>query len=386
MGLWDKIKGEFIDIVEWTDDSRETMVHRFERYGNEIKYGAQLVVREGQAAVFIREGQLADVFAPGMYTLETKNLPILSTLAGWKYGFHSPFKCEVYFVNIRRFTDLRWGTKNPIMLRDPEFGPIRLRAFGSYCIRVTDPAAFIREIVGTDGTFTQQEITNQLRNMIVTRFSDLLGESKIPVLDLAGNYDELSEFAAEKLTEEFASYGLAVTKLLVENISLPPAVEEALDKRSSMGVIGNLGAYTQFQAANAMEAAAENPGGMAAGGIGMGMGFAVANQMGQQFAQQQNTQQNAQQAAPAAAAPPPIPGGNVQFYAAIDGQQVGPLDLNALRQQAAAGKVTPQTLVWKQGMANWTPAGQVMEINSVFGAAPPPIPGQGQTPSTPPQE
>ncbi|MFP4139656.1 MAG: SPFH domain-containing protein [Planctomycetota bacterium] len=386
MGLWDKIKGEFIDIVEWTDDSRETMVHRFERYGNEIKYGAQLVVREGQAAVFIREGQLADVFAPGMYTLETKNLPILSTLAGWKYGFHSPFKCEVYFVNIRRFTDLRWGTKNPIMLRDPEFGPIRLRAFGSYCIRVTDPAAFIREIVGTDGTFTQQEITNQLRNMIVTRFSDLLGESKIPVLDLAGNYDELSEFAAEKLTEEFASYGLAVTKLLVENISLPPAVEEALDKRSSMGVIGNLGAYTQFQAANAMEAAAENPGGMAAGGIGMGMGFAVANQMGQQFAQQQNTQQNAQQAAPAAAAPPPIPGGNVQFYAAIDGQQVGPLDLNALRQQAAAGKVTPQTLVWKQGMANWTPAGQVMELNSVFGAAPPPIPGQGQTPSTPPQE
>jgi membrane protease subunit (stomatin/prohibitin family) len=390
MGLWDKIKGEFIDIVEWTDDSRETMAHRFERYGNEIKYGAQLVVREGQAAVFIKEGQIADVFAPGMYTLETKNLPILSTLAGWKYGFHSPFKCEVYFVNTRRFTDLRWGTKNPIMLRDPEFGPIRLRAFGSYCIRVTDPAAFIREIVGTDGTFTQQEITNQLRNMIVTRFSDLLGESKIPVLDLAGNYDELSEFAAGKLTEEFASYGLAVTKLLVENISLPPAVEEALDKRSSMGVIGNLGAYTQFQAANAMEAAAENPGGMAAGGIGMGMGFAVANQMGQQFTQQQNAQRTAQQgggaAAPAAAAPPPLPGGNVQFYAAIDGQQVGPLDLNALRQQSAAGKVTPQTLVWKQGMANWTPAGQVMELNSVFGAAPPPIPGQPQTPPAGPQE
>ncbi len=385
MGLWDKIKGEFIDIVEWTDDSRNTMVHRFERYGNEIKYGAQLVVREGQAAVFIKEGQLADVFAPGMYTLETKNLPILSTLAGWKYGFHSPFKCEVYFVNIRRFTDLRWGTKNPIMLRDAEFGPIRLRAFGSYCIRVTDPGAFIREIVGTDGTFTQQEITNQLRNMIVTRFSDLLGESKIPVLDLASNYDELSDFAAEKLTEEFSAYGLAVTKLLVENISLPPAVEEALDKRSSMGVIGNLGAYTQFQAANAMEAAAENPGGMAAGGIGMGMGFAVANQMGQQFTQQQNQQRMAQQAPAAAAAPPPLPGGNVQFYAAIDGQQVGPLDLNAMRQQAAGGRVTPQTLVWKQGMANWTPAGQVMELNSVFGAAPPPIPGQGQTPPQPPQ-
>lgn len=372
MGLWDAIKGEFVDIVEWTEDSRDTMVHRFERYDNEIKYGAQLVVREGQAAVFIKEGQLADVFAPGMYTLETRNLPILSTLAGWKYGFDSPFKCEVYFVNTRQFTDLKWGTKNPIMLRDPEFGPVRLRAFGTYCTRVTDPAAFIREIVGTDGQFTKQEIVNQLRNMIITRFSDLLGESKIPILDLAANYDELSEFASAKLTEEFQQYGLAVTKLLVENISLPPAVEEALDKRSSMGVVGNLNAYTQFQAANAMEAAAENPGGMAAGGIGMGMGFAVANQMGQQFAQQQQQQQPA--GGPAPAAPPPLPQASVQYYAAVDGQQVGPMGMQQLRQQAAAGKVTPQTLVWKQGMSGWTPAGQVMELNNLFGAAPPPIP------------
>ncbi len=371
MGLWNAIKGEFVDIVEWTEQSRDTMVHRFERYDNEIKYGAQLVVREGQAAVFIKEGQLADVFAPGMYTLETRNLPILSTLAGWKYGFDSPFKCEVYFVNTRQFTDLRWGTKNPIMLRDPEFGPVRLRAFGTYCTRVTDPAAFIREIVGTDGQFTKQEIVNQLRNMIITRFSDLLGESKIPILDLAGNYDELSEFASAKLTEEFQQYGLAVAKLLVENISLPPAVEEALDKRSSMGVVGNLNAYTQFQTANAMEAAAQNPGGMAAGGIGMGMGFAVANQMGHQLAQQQH--QPAQ--GPAPAAPPPLPQANVQYYAAIDGQQVGPMGAQQLAQQASAGKVTPQTLVWKQGMSGWTPAGQVMELNNIFGATPPPIPG-----------
>jgi membrane protease subunit (stomatin/prohibitin family) len=378
MGFWDKVKGEFVDIIEWTDDSNDTMVYRFERYGNEIKYGAQLTVREAQAAVFINEGQLADVFLPGRYVLNTKNLPILATLQGWRYGLESPFKAEVYFVNTRRFTDLKWGTKNPIMLRDAEFGPVRLRAFGTYVIRVKDPAAFIREIVGTDGHFTSQEITNQLRNMIVTRFSDLVAESKIPVLDLASNYDELSEFAQKRLTSEFETYGLDVTKLLVENISLPPAVEEAMDKRSSMGVIGNLQAYTQFQTANAMEDAAQNPGGMAAGGMGMGMGFAMANQMAGSMAGAQQAQQMQQQPMQGGGmAPPPLPAGPT-YFAAINGQQAGPFDVNNLRQQAAGGQVTPQTLVWKQGMANWAPAGQVPELNSLFGQTPPPIPQQGE--------
>jgi membrane protease subunit (stomatin/prohibitin family) len=368
MGLWDKIRGELIDIIEWTDDSSDTMVYRFERYGNEIKYGAQLVCRESQAAVFVDRGKIADVFVPGMYRLETKNLPILSTLLGWKYGFESPFKAEVYFVSTRQFTDLKWGTKNPIMLRDAEFGPVRLRAFGTYAIRVKDPAKFIREIVGTDAHFTTQEITSQLRNLIVTRFTDLLGESKIPVLDLASNYDELSDFVTKKIGPEFGAYGLDVTKMLVENISLPPAVEEALDKRTSMGVIGNLRAYTQLQAADAMEDAAKNPaGGMAAGGMGMGMGFAMANQMGQAFGQQQG------QAGGGPAAPPPVPQ-PVQYFLAVDGQQVGPFDMNALRQQATGQQLTPQTLVWKQGMAQWTPAGQVPELNTLFGQAPPPIP------------
>ena len=378
MGLWDKLRGELIDIIEWLDPSNDTMVHRFERYNNEIKYGAKLVVRESQVAVFINEGQLADVFEPGTYTLETKNLPILATLKGWMHGFESPFKAEVYFVNTRRFTDLKWGTKNPIMLRDPEFGPLRLRCFGTYCIRVADASTFIKEIVGTDGHFTTDEVTEQLRNLVVSRSADVLGESKIPVLDMAANYDELGEFIAQRIHGDFEAYGIDITKLLVENISLPPAVEEALDKRASMGVIGNLNAYTQFQAANAMEKAAENPSGQAAGGIGMGMGagmgFAVANQMGQVFTAQQ------QQAPPAApGGPPPIPQ-PLMFHTVVDGQQAGPFDLNALQQQARAGQMTRETLVWKEGMAAWTAAGDVAELASVFGATPPPVP-----PPLPPQ-
>ncbi len=363
MGLWDKIRGEFIDIVEWLDSSKETLVHRFERYGNEIKYGAKLVVREGQAAVFVNEGEIADVFEPGTYTLETQNIPILTTLKGWKYGFESPFKAEVYFVNTRRFTDLRWGTKNPIMLRDPEFGPIRLRAFGTYVIKVEDPGTFIKEVVGTDGTFTTDEITNQLRNHLISRFTDLLGESKIPVLDLAANYDELGDFLRERMGPEFTEYGLALSSLLVENISLPPAVEEALDKRTSMGVIGNLSAYAQFQAAEAMEKAAENPGGMAAGGMGMGMGFAMANQMGQTM----------NQPASSGATPPPIQQA-ANFWVAVDGQQTGPFSLDTLRQQAMAGRLTKDSMVWAEGMASWQAAKEVPALVSVLGQVPPPIP------------
>lgn len=370
MGLFDKLKGELIDIVEWLDDSSDTMVYRFERYGNEIKTGAKLTVRESQSAVFINEGKLADVFQPGMYELTTENLPVLSTLKGWAHGFNSPFKAEVYFVNTKRFPDLKWGTQNPVMLRDAEFGPIRLRAFGSYSIRVTDPATFLREIVGTDGDFTKDEVVEQLRNIVVSRFTDALGESKIAALDLASNYDELGKFMEEKISGEFGEYGLELVKLLVENISLPPAVEEALDKRSSMGILGNLNQYSQFQAANAMEAAAGNPNGTASGGIGMGMGFAMANQMGQSMGN--NQQQNQ---APPAGGPPPVPP-SVSFFIAVNGQQTGPFDMNALKQKAASGELTKESLVWKNGMAAWSAAGTVVELSSVFGQVPPPLPPQ----------
>jgi membrane protease subunit (stomatin/prohibitin family) len=364
MSLWDKVRGEFIDIVQWVDSTSDTMVYRFERYNNQIKYGAQLTVREGQAAVFVSEGKLADVIQPGMYTLETKNLPVLSTLQGWKYGFNSPFMAEVYFCSTRQFTDLKWGTLNPIMLRDPEYGPIRLRAFGTYVVRVKDPAVLIRQIVGTDGLFKVEEIVNQLRDLIVSRFADILGHSKIPVLDLAANYTELGDFLTQRICPEFESYGIELTKLLMENISLPPAVEEALDKRTSMGIVGNLAAYTQFNIANSIPDAAKNPGGLAAAGAGLGMGIAMAGPIAQAMSGQQT---------PSGMAPPPIPGAPA-YFVAVGNQQTGPFDMQVLSSQASSGALTPQTLVWTQGMAQWTPAGQVPALAQLFANIPPPLP------------
>jgi membrane protease subunit (stomatin/prohibitin family) len=367
MGLWERIKNELVDIIEWTDDSSNTMVWRFPRFQNEIKNGAQLTVRESQVAVFVNEGQIADVYKPGRVKLDTQNMPVLTTLRGWKYGFNSPFKVEVYFVNTKNFTDNKWGTKNPIMLRDPEFGPVRLRAFGTYAIKVVDAGKFIKEIAGTQAHFTTEEVSEQLRNLIVTRFTDAIGESKIPILDLAANYDELSKFISAKINPEFGEYGLEVTKFLVENISLPPEVETALDKRSSMGIIGNLSQYAQFQAANAMEQAAKNPGGANAG-VEMGMGFAMANQMGQMF-NQQNTQNQQNQN------PPPVPG-VAQYFIAVNGQQQGPYSLQTLQQMIQQSSVSRDTLIWKQGMAAWIKATDVTEVNSFFSLVPPPLPPQ----------
>lgn len=366
MGIWDRLKAELIDIVEWLDQTNNTMVHRFDqRPNNEIKWGAKLIVREGQAAVFIDQGKLADVFQPGLYTLDTKNLPILATIKGWKYGFESPFKCEVYFVSTRQFTDLKWGTMNPVMLRDAEFGPLRLRAFGTYVTKVKDPAQFIREIVGTDGTFTAEEITGQLRNVIVSRFADILGESKIPALDLAANYDELGAFLTKRIAPEFETKGLELTKLLVENISLPPQVEEALDKRSSMGVIGNLNAYTQFQAAESMTKAAENPGGGAGAGMGLGMGMVMAQQMGA-------VMQGAQ-----AGGPPPVPAAaaqSVRYYVVQKGERTGPFEASSLQGLAESGALTRETLVWRAGLADWQKAGDLAEVASLIASMPPPLP------------
>jgi membrane protease subunit (stomatin/prohibitin family) len=360
MGLWDKIRAEFIDIVEWSDDGTRALAHRFERRGNEIKNGAKLVVREGQAAVFVREGKLADVLQPGMYTLDTKNLPILSTLLGWKYGFESPFKAEVYFITTRAFTDLKWGTRNPIMLRDPEFGPIRLRAFGSYCFRVSDPGALVQKISGTDAHFTLDEVEEQLRSFVNARFADILGENRYAALDLAAKQDELASVLRERLIPDMNGFGLETTNLVIENISFPPEVEAALDKRSSMGIVGDLQRFTQFQAANAIEAAAKNPqgGGMAAGGLAAGLGLA----MGQTMATQMS----------APVAPPPLPQA-AQFFAAINGQQVGPLAIGDLINHIRAGTITRETLVWKNGLPNWVPAGGVQELAGFF-QAPPPLP------------
>src|SRR3954469_14324964 len=280
MGLWDKLRGELIDIVEWLEpNGSELLAYRFPRYNNEIKYGAKLTVREGQAAAFVNEGQLADVYQPGRYKLETQNMPILSTLKGWKYGFNSPFKAEVYFVSTRQWTDQKWGTQNPVMVRDPEFGPVRLRAFGSYAFKVTDPATFLRELVATDPSFEAYEVTNQFRNAIVSRFIDVLGSAKIPMLDLAGNYERVSKLALDRIAPELAKMGVSLTQFFVENVSLPREVEAALDKRSQMGVLGNLDEYAKFQAAEAIRDAAQNPGGIAGVGASVGAGWAVGQQM-----------------------------------------------------------------------------------------------------------
>ncbi len=298
MSIFDKVKeaamNQFIEVIEWLDDSGDTILYRFPVYQQEIKNGAQLIVRESQAAVFVFEGQVADVFVPGRYTIDGGNTPILSKLGAWKYGFNSPMKSEVYFVNTKQFTDMKWGTSNPIMLRDADFGIVRLRAFGAYSLRCSDPATFIKEIAGTNAHFQTEDIDEQLKRAIVTEFSDALGELKIPALDLAAQYKEIGETIRAKINEDFGTYGLTVTKFYVENISLPEEVEAAMDKRAQMGALGNLDNYMKLQAADALRDAAQNEGGGAGLGAGLGAGFAVGNQMANAFGGMQGGAQQQQ--------------------------------------------------------------------------------------------
>lgn len=368
MSLWKKVAGQFIDVIEWDNASPDTLVWKFPRYDNEIKNGAQLIVRETQSAVFLHEGQLGDVFKPGRYELTTANIPVLTTLSSWKYAFNAPFRCDVFFVNLRQFTDLKWGTQNPIMLRDAEFGAVRLRAFGSYCVRVTDPGRFMRQICGILPEFRTEDITAQFRNILVSRLADALGELKIPALDLAANYNELGASLQERMQPEFEEYGVELTKFLVENISLPPEVEQALDKRSSMGVLGNMGAYTQFQTANAIGDMANNPGGAGAGMMGVIAGMGVGNVMGGTM------QQNAQAPQQPGAMPPPLPNAAV-WYAGINGQQTGPMTPDELRRRIAEKQIAAETPLWKQGMAGWCAAKDIGELAALF-AVPPPLPPQ----------
>ncbi|MCC5984252.1 MAG: SPFH domain-containing protein [Rhodobacteraceae bacterium] len=376
------IKGQFIDVIEWTDDTRNTMVWRFERYGNNIMMGAKLTVREGQVAVFVHEGQLADVFEPGLYELQTNNMPVMTALQHWSHGFNSPFKSEIYFVNTRRFPGLKWGTQNPIMLRDPEFGPIRLRAFGSYTIRVSNAATFMKEIVGTDGDFTQDKISGQIRNIVVQKVSRVLAGSGVPALDMAANTKELSDIVREGIDPTMDEYGLDLVEFYIENISLPPEVEKVLDQRTSMGIVGDLGKYQQFSAAQAMQKAAEGGGdsGMGAGlgaGMGMGMGMAMAQGMSQAVAGQQAPQQQAPQHTPQAAAappPPPPPPQATVWHVAENGQTRGPFDGNALAQMIPQGSFDRNTLVWSPGQDGWKKAGEVPELQRLFANTPPPPP------------
>ena len=281
MSLWDAVKNQFIEVIEWLDESTDILVYRFPVEGQEIKMGAQLTVRESQMAVFVNEGQITDVFAPGRYVLTTQNMPILTKLKSWKYGFNSPFKAEVYFVNTKQFLDQKWGTSNPVLMRDKEFGMIRLRGYGIYSYRVQNPSVFLREIFGTNGDTSVEYIGGHLKKMIVSSLSDLIAESKISALDLATNYDELSEFGKKKLSESFGQFGLELKTFVIENLSLPEEVEKVIDKKTSMNVLGDVGQYTRFQAADALRDAAQNEGGGLAGaGMGLGAGAALGNIFG----------------------------------------------------------------------------------------------------------
>ena len=367
MSIFDILGGEFIDIIEWTADSRDTMVWRFDTVGHAIKYGAKLTVREGQAAVFVHEGQLADVFGPGLYLLETNNLPILTRLQHWDHGFRSPFKSEIYFVNKTRFNDLKWGTRNPIIARDPEFGPVRLRAFGTYSMRVTDPARFMSEIVGTDGDFTKDEITLQIRNVIVQEFSRAIAAANIPVLDMAANTGQLATLVAKAIAPVIETYGLTLPEFYIENISLPSEVEAMLDKRTSMGIVGDLDRFSQYAASEAMMNAAQNQSGAGAGfGAAMGAAMGMARSGPWGAAPQ-----------PAPAAPPPLPGRAVEtvWHVAIGGQAQGPFGRGHLGRLVADGSFARDTLVWTPGQDGWLPAEDVPELAQLFTMMPPPLPG-----------
>jgi excisionase family DNA binding protein len=276
MGLMDFVRGQLIEIIEWTDDSRDTLSYRYPDDDKEIKRGAQLIVRESQAVQFVYLGQFADQFGPGKHELTTDNIPVLTRLKGWKYGFESPFKADVYYVTTRLFTGNKWGTSNPIMMRDADFGIVRVRAFGVYDFRIVDAPRFLKEVAGTDDHFRLDEFADVMRSRLVSVFSEALATSKVPVLDVATRYTELGEALLPLINPVLGSkYGLEMTSFVVENVSVPPEVEQAIDKRAGMAAVGNLNDFVKYQMAQGLEK------GAGAGGIGaeMAVGLAMAQQM-----------------------------------------------------------------------------------------------------------
>ncbi len=313
MPIFDFLRGEFIDVIHWTDDRRDRLVWRFDRAGHAIRYGAKLTVRAGQAAVFVHEGQVADVFAPGLYRLETNTMPVLTRLKHWDHGFRSPFTSEIYFVNTTRFRDLKWGTRSPVILRDPEFGPLRLRAYGTYAIRVIDPARFLTEIVGTDGEFTTDEISDQIRNIILQQFGPALSGAGLGAFDIAASTGDLGRRVAADIAPVLAEYGLEIPELYVEKISLPAAVEATLDARAASG-LGRAGADKT---------------------------------------------------------PPPPPAAQ-EWHIAEGGQSYGPYSRETLARMARDGRIGSGTLAWTAGQQGWKPAGEIAELAALFGPPPPP--------------
>ena len=385
MGLIGKIKGEFVDIIEWIDDSRTTLAWRFPRYNNEIKNGAQLIVREGQQAVFVYRGQLADRFQPGHYQLTTEALPLLATLQGWKHGFASPFRSEVYFINTRPVTDLRWGTPQPIVIRDQDFGMVPVRANGLCVVRIADPEIFLREVIGTDSAVELEEVTELLRRLIATAFADLLSGSGYGAIDLQGKNAEIAGKLKTAVQEGVDDeYGLAIDSIAM-NVSLPEEITTAmtagvargLETKGYVGNVGDVGRLQQVRAADATLAAAENDGGGAGSMVGAGIGLALGQQMAGALAAGQ-----APQAAPAGG-PPPLNTGPM-FHVDSGGQPSGPFNMAQLQAMVGAGQLQATTLVWAQGMAGWAAASAVAQLAPLF-ATPPPMPPPPVPPAPPAQ-
>jgi membrane protease subunit (stomatin/prohibitin family) len=365
MGIFDRLRNEFIDIIDWPQQDGDTLVYKFERHDNEIKMNAKLTVRESQQAVFINEGVIADVFQPGMYTLQTQNMPILSTLKGWKYGFESPFKADVFFVSTKQAIDQKWGTKNAITLSDDRFGMIELRAFGTYAFKVTDAGKFIKEISGIDQLYTTDEIGGQLKSIIATRFTSVAGGGNIPIEKFASNLEDLSSTIQEKLNADFDAYGLQITKFLVENVSMPEDLKKEIFEYSRLNKI-DMQKLAQLKAAQSIEIAAANEGTAGLGaalGAGLGVGNMMANAMNQATAPQQSV---------ANAAPPPLAAA-IQYFTGIDGKQAGPYDAAMVQQMIQTGTIRRDTIMWKQGMAGWAAADTLSELSGLFGSVPPPL-------------
>jgi membrane protease subunit (stomatin/prohibitin family) len=389
MGIWDTLKkhagAQFLEVIEWLDDTNNTLVWRFPVFNQAITDNSKLVVREAQAAVFVSEGQLSEVFGPGTYTLDTRNTPVMAFFESIKYALNYPYKGDVYFTSTRQFTDNGWGTARPFMIRDAEFGPTRVRGFGVYSYRITNPATFMRQIVGTDGLFTTDEINGQLKKKLQSAVAQAIASSKIPVLDLAANYMTFGDQLRTQMNPSFEeSYGITITDFTISSIGLPEEVEKALDARTKMGVLGNLDAYTKLQAADAIGVAAANPG-LGGAGIGMGVGFGMGNMMGNQMMGMQgggghfNPHQG--MAAPPGAAPPPIPSAVKYHYNGPTGQA----QLTAQEvAERVAGDREGSHLLWQAGWAGWKPWKDVAEIVGLIpppAAAPPPLPGSGTEPT-----
>ena len=381
MGLLGKLKGELVDIIEWLEDSRTTLAWRFPRYNNEIKNGAQLIVREGQQAVFVYRGKIADKFMPGNYELVTENMPVLSTLQGWKHGFNSPFRSEVYFINTRPVTELRWGTPQPLTIRDPDFGMVQLRANGLCIIKIADPEIFLREIIGSDSEVDLEEVTELLRRLVAQAFADLVGTLGMGAIDLQSKNAEvaakLKAMVAERVDDEYglAVADIAITMGLPEEITaaMTAGVARGVETKGYVGNVGDVGRLQQVRTADAVLAAAQNDGG-AGSMVGAGVGLALGQQMAGALAQP---------AAGGPAGPPPPPSAALFHVDGGAGQASGPYGIAQLQAALAAGQISAGTLIWTNGMAGWAPAGTVQALAGLF-AGPPPLPPTGPPAPPPP--